>query len=81
MALDCEMEEYKCCERVDRLGAEPGQGMGGGQLEGEGDHAQGCVLGGSVFAPGRRRAGPWPVKVKVSPATDPQSSGGERLVS
>lgn len=22
------MEEYKCGERVDRLGAEPGQGMG-----------------------------------------------------
>lgn len=28
MALDCEMEERRSGERVDGLGAEPGQGVG-----------------------------------------------------
>lgn len=58
MALDCEMEEHECGERVESLGAEPGQGLGE-QIEElsalERETLHGAVVFGSVFPPVRKK--------------------------
>lgn len=73
------MEEYKCGERVDRLGAEPGQGMGE-QIEElsarERATPHGVAVVGPFFPAARMKSRSFAPR-----ATDPQNSGGERLVS
>lgn len=58
MALDCEMEEHDCGERVDRLRVGPGQGLGE-QIEElsaeERETLHGAVVVGSVFPPVRKK--------------------------
>ena len=59
MALDCEMEEHEGGERVDRLGAEPGQGLGE-QIEELSarytDTPHRAVAVGSFFPPVRKKS-------------------------
>lgn len=76
MALDCEMEEHECGERVDRLGAEPRQGFGERIEElGRGRPRTELWLLALSFHQSERGVSLLPLQIKVSPATDLQSLG------